>query len=195
MPESGKGSLKRTLTRATVTVLASHPHLRLAKVADGARDNWSFLTDQLPPGVEVLDYFHAVEHLTRALAAAYGESSAEFQRMHKRLRHKLRDDDQGVEKVIRSLRHLAKKHPKRKALRTELAYFRRNRHRMRYAQVSGMRWRNHGGQAVLTFRALQQSGDFDLAWRLLHHDRVGTARVQQELPPAERPRLIRQVAV
>lgn len=221
MPESGKAGLKRTLRRATVTVLASHPHLRLAKVADGARDNWSFLTEQLASGVEVLDYFHAVEHLTRALAAAYGESSPEFQRMHRRLRHKLRDDEQGVDKVIRSIRHLATKHPKRKALRTELAYFRRNRHRMRYAQVaaqglpigsgvveaacktlastrmkrSGMRWRNHGGQAVLTFRGLQQSGDFDLAWRLLHQDRVGTVSVQQERPPAQPRRLIREVAV
>lgn len=155
------------------------------------------------------------------MAAVYGESSTEFQRMHKRLRHRLRGEDQGVEKVIRSLRHRATKHPKGKVLRTELAYFRRNRHTMRYASIaaeglpigsgvveaacktlasirmkrSGMRWRNSGGQAVLTIRGLQQSGDFDLAWRLLHQDGVGTARAQQESPPEDGLRLLGQVAV
>ncbi len=98
------------------------------KVADGALDNWTFLSQALPEGVEVLDYFHAVEHLSRALSAAYGESSREFHRIHKRLRHKLRDNDDGVEQVIRSLRHLAREHPRSKALRTELGYFRRTEH-------------------------------------------------------------------
>ncbi len=32
---------------------------------------------------------------------------------------------------------------------------------------SGMRWRIHGGQAVLTVRALIKSGRFDRAWNAL----------------------------
>jgi hypothetical protein len=94
-----------------------------------------------------------------------------------------------VEVVIRSLRHLHKKHPRRKVLARELAYFRNNRHRMNYAAVkvqqlpigsgvveaacktlvtqrlklSGMRWRHRGGQAILTFRALLQIDRFDRA--------------------------------
>ena len=78
-------------------------------------------------------------------------------------------------------------------LATELAYFRRYRHRMRYAQAqaqnlpigsgvveaacktlatarmkrSGMRWRQAGGQAILTLRALHQSVRFERAWKLL----------------------------
>lgn len=122
--------------------------------------------------------------------------------MHKRLRHKLKDNVNGVQQVIRSLRHLARKHPRRKALRTELAYFRKNRARMQYAAVSaqglpigsgvveaacktlastrmkrsGMRWGHAGGQAILTLRSHQQSGEFDLAWNRLHRDRIG--RVQ-----------------
>ena len=39
---------------------------------------------------------------------------------------------------------------------------------------SGMRWRHSGGQAVLTFRALAQSNQFDRAWALLARDYKAT---------------------
>ncbi|MCF6298695.1 MAG: hypothetical protein L3J01_02335 [Thiomicrorhabdus sp.] len=32
---------------------------------------------------------------------------------------------------------------------------------------SGMCWKEHGGQSVLTFRALLQSNLFDSAWKIL----------------------------
>jgi hypothetical protein len=32
---------------------------------------------------------------------------------------------------------------------------------------SGLRWRHEGGQGILTFRALVQSGRFDHGWQLL----------------------------
>lgn len=66
-----------------------------------------------------------------------------------------------MEKVIRALLHLKNTHARKKKLATELTYFRRRRHRMRYAEAqanalpigsgvleaiermrrSGMRWR------------------------------------------------------
>jgi hypothetical protein len=48
------------------------------KIADGAADNWRFLSDTLFPGkgVELPDYFHASEHLNEAMEAAYGKGSA-----------------------------------------------------------------------------------------------------------------------
>ena len=206
MPECGKASLKQSLKGGLQALLGKWPDLSLVKVADGARDKWTFLSGALPDGVEVLDYFHGVEHLSRALAAAYGESFREYQRMHERLRHKLRDNEDGVEQVIRSLRHLAGKPPRSKILRTELAYFRKNRGRMRYAAVaaeglpigsgvveaacktlasarmkrSGMRWGEDDGQAILTSRSRQQSGEFDMTWNLLHKDRVGCVQMLRE---------------
>ena len=108
-------------------------------------------------------------------------------------RHVLRDDPDGVERVIRALAYLRSCHPRRQRLATELNYFRSHRHRMRYAEVaeqalpigsgvveaacktlvtqrmkrSGMRWRHEGGQAILTLHALIQSGRFDAGWVLL----------------------------
>jgi hypothetical protein len=136
MPEAGKQSLKESLKAEVSTMLALHPSLTLVKVADGARDNWTFLGSQLPEGEEVLDYYHAVEHLSRALAAAYGESSPIFQRQYQRLRRKLRDETDGAERVIRALRHLQQQFPRRPLIETELAYFRKNRHRMAYAALA-----------------------------------------------------------
>lgn len=41
----------------------------MVKIADWVDDNWSCLADELPDGVEALDFFHASEHLHAAVAA------------------------------------------------------------------------------------------------------------------------------
>lgn len=193
MPEQKKATLKEMLTAELGHVLSQRPGLTLVKVADGARDNWDYLGRELPDGIEVVDFYHAVEHLRVALIEAYGETSSKGLAQFEKLRHLLLEDQFGVDKVIRSLRHVRDSHPNRKRIQTELAYFRRNRDRMRYADIkaanlpigsgvteaacktlvtqrlkrSGMRWGDDGGQAVLTLRSLLQSGRFDRGWALL----------------------------
>ena len=61
---------------ATVSFCA-RPELRLTKVADGAADNWTFLSGALPAGDEAIDFFRASEHLHGAIAAAYGDGTRE----------------------------------------------------------------------------------------------------------------------
>jgi hypothetical protein len=193
MPESKKVTLKKSLLAELLTILQQRPDLRLSKVADGAEDNWTFLHDEVPEGPEVVDFYHAVEHLSAALAAAYGDGSLQTQRRLNDLRHVLREERDGATKVINALTHLRKHHPRSKCIATELGYFRKNRHRMRYAELaaegfpigsgvveaacktlvaqrlkcSGMRWGLEGGQAILTVRGWTQSGRFDKAWALL----------------------------
>jgi hypothetical protein len=194
MPESHKSTLKRTLLLDVTAVLAERPDLTLVKVADGANDNWTFLSSILPGGVEILDFYHAIEHLNAALASVHGDGTVEARKRFAALRFVLREEADGAEKVIRSLDYLRKRHPGNKDVAKELAYFRNNRHRMRYQQfaaeglpigsgvveaacktlvtqrmkLSGMRWGEDGGQAILTVRGWTQSGDrFDRAWALL----------------------------
>jgi hypothetical protein len=132
MPEKGKATLKEMLRQELEHVLAQRPDLTVVKLADGAKDNWRYLR-KLPKGSEVLDFYHAAEHLSAALDAAYGEGSAKSKAQFEKLRHVLRHDDDGIAKVIRSLAHLRRQHPRSKKIVTELKYFRRNRRRMRYA--------------------------------------------------------------
>jgi hypothetical protein len=193
MPEPNKATLKQQLTAEVMGALIQRPDLWVVKVADGAPDNWSYLSETLPFGSEVLDFYHATEHLGAALAAAYGEGTRSYQERWETLRTILRDDPQGVNKVIGTLERLRTRYPRRQAIHKALAYCREHRHRMRYADLqarnlpigsgvveaacktlvsqrlkrAGMRWRPEGGQAILTFRALCQSARFEHAWPLV----------------------------
>jgi len=217
MPESKKTTLKETLAAELAKVLAERPHLRLVKIADGARDNWTYLSEALPRGREIVDFYHAAEHLHAALAAAYGETSLKGRSQFEKLRHVLRYESKGVDKVIRALLYLRSRHPRSKKIAAELKYFRRNRRRMRYAgwarrklpigsgvteaacktlvtqrmKRSGMRWRHAGGQAILTLRGWAQSERFDRGWSLL----ANTYNKTVALPPKVTPMPRRRAAV
>lgn len=196
-PEAKKRTLKASLEAELLAVLRRKPDLKIVKVADGVDDNWTFLSKQLPDGDEALDFFHASEHLHAAVAAAYGDGTRETRYRFEQLRDALRDDHDGVDRVIRAIDYLRKKHPHRDRLRQCAAYFRKHRHRMQYAslverglpigsgvveaacktlvaqrlKLSGMRW-GRGAQAILTPRGWDQSDRFDEAWALLaaeHH--------------------------
>ena len=162
-------------------------------MADGAPDNWSFFAKELPPGGEVLDFYHAAEHLKRAMDVIHGERSRESLAAYRKYRDILLNDTEGVTKLIRHLRYQVKKHPQRKSLKTELVYFTRHQKHCQYATAkadnlpigsgvieaacktlvqqrlkrSGMRWDDEGGQAMLSFRGLLKSGRFDAGWKLL----------------------------
>ena len=175
-PEHKKKTLKEMLAAELLAVMRRAPHLTLVKLADGAADNWDFLcSTALPAGEEILDFYHASEHLHVAVAAAYGDATHETQYRSATLRETLRDEPGGVDKVIRALKHLATKHPRTKAIAQSLSYFRKHKKRMRYFEQrskglmigsgvveaacktlvtqrlkqSGMRWSVAGAQAIL----------------------------------------------
>src|SRR5215471_7253607 len=137
MPETNKATLKWQLTAEVMGALSQRPDLRVVKVADGAPDNWSYLGETLPLGVEGLDFDHATEHLGAALGAAYGEGTPPYQARVEVLRTVLRDAPQGVDKVIGALERLRTRYPRRQAIHKALAYFREHRHRMPYAHLRG----------------------------------------------------------
>ena len=193
MPEHKKKTLKTQLTQAIAQALAKRPSLTVIKVADGARDNWTYLEDTLAQGECVLDFYHASEHLFAAMEAIYGKGDPRTYTEHAKYRHILRDDEHGVDKVRRHLRYQLRKTPNKKAVKAEVTYFTRQRHRCRYAQLkaenkpigsgvveaacksivplrlkrSGQRWDDDGGQAILTFRTLVKSNQFGQAWELV----------------------------
>ena len=212
MPEKNKATLLDELKAEVNALLQQRPDLRLVKLADAARPNWDFLHKQLPPGVELIDFFHSAGHLKDALDLAYGENSPQSTAQFEKLRHVLRHDKRGVAKVIRSLDHLVHQHPRRTKLRTELKFFRRNRRRMNYAAMaaqglpigsgvveaacktlvtarlkrSGMRWREDGGQAILTLRSLAQSGRWQRGWALMAAHYVHAVSLPDNVIPLRR---------
>jgi hypothetical protein len=191
-PEPKKLTLKDTLRRDLAHVLAARPELKVAKIADAGGDNWEYL-ETLPQGPEILDFFHASEHLGDAIAAVHGDGTFATRHKFEFLRERLLTEDDGAAAVIAALAYLRKKHPRIAKLKTVLRYFRKNKKRMQYAKwkrdgfmigsgvveaacktlvaqrlkLSGMRWGRDGAQAMLTMRGWDQSNRFDDAWALV----------------------------
>ena len=205
MPERKKVTLCQQLEAECQSILPLRSDLRVVKLADGAKENWRFLskmdlgvdTPTIPP-VEIVDFYHACEHLKRACDAVWREGNTRGKAEFERLKTLLKEADDGVERVIRSLKYRTgrARGRRRERLKTELTYFRNQRHRMHYAQYlrqhlpiasgvieaacktlvtqrmkgSGMAWTQDGGQAILSFRSLIQSQRWERAWSLLRED-------------------------
>lgn len=205
MPEQRKVTLQEQLQEETAAVLAVRPDLQRVLLADGAEHNWRLLSevDQacgIPPepSIEIVDFYHACDHLKEGCDAAWGESTPRSKAEFERLRTLLKEADNGAERIIRVLKYhrdRASGH-KRERLEAQLTYFRNQKHRMRYAEYirkglpiasgvmeascktlvtqrmkqSGMSWTQIGGQAILTLRSLIQSDRWQHAWELLRAD-------------------------
>ena len=148
---------------------------------DGARPLWKYadntpLFDDYEKGV---DYCHTLEHLSLASEALFGKSSPEAKAWYDTYRKILLEKDNGAQRVLRSMDYYAKTQTlsadRRKALATQRTFFRRNKHRMNYADFrrrglpigsgpveaacktlvkarmcrSGMRWSRQGGENIL----------------------------------------------
>jgi len=206
MPEYKKTTLCAQLEAECQSVLALRPDLKVVKLADGAEENWRFLDNlalNLPPHfinqieqVSITDFYHAADHLKKACDAIWNNDAVRSKARFECLRTLLKEKDGGVELVIRSLKHHVSQASGRRQelIKTELTYFRNQRHRMQYAHYltlglpigsgiveaacktlvtqrlkqSGMSWGQTGGQAILTLRSLTQSKRWRQAWKLLH---------------------------
>ena len=117
MPESGKLTLKAQLASEVAHIRRARPEIGIVAIADGAADNWTFL-ETLSPETEVIDFWHACEHLQTA--SDHAVAPGWFEKYREILRH----DPRGVAKVIRALRHLrdAAAAPDRAETERELAF-------------------------------------------------------------------------
>jgi hypothetical protein len=203
-PEKSKLTLRGQLQAEAQAVLALAPRLRLVKLSDGARAHWDYLArldlgERVPPPEtwEIVDFYHACDHLHHALTLVWGECTPKGRAEFERLKTLLKEADDGVEQVIRHLQYRRRRARgnQRTGLTKELRYFRHQRHRMAYAtylrhrlpiasgvveaacktlvtqrlKQSGMRWSPIGAQAILTLRSLIQSDRWAAAWDLLRH--------------------------
>lgn len=110
-------------------------------IADGADWIWSraeILRQQaeIPAEkwVEAIDFYHASEHLHAAVALCRSRSAKERQQLYEQLRHTLRTDPQGGERVIHRLQQEAVTR-RGKKMKKALAYFEKHTARMAYPDL------------------------------------------------------------
>lgn len=145
MPEHKKATLRHQLTAECQHILSQAPHLTVVKLADGAPDNWDYLSTLelgLPPSaladlqqIEIVDFCHAADHLKGGCDAIWPHDPDKSKAKFETLRTTLKEGEGGADTVIRSFRfylgRLSGKH--KEALQTELTYFLNQRPRMDYA--------------------------------------------------------------
>ena len=161
-----------------------HARLRVV-IGDGAPWIWNIADEMFPDAVQIVDLFHAKQHLWDVAKAIYGPGTDMAGRWAKRRRDEL--DDGRIGAVVRALR----RHAGRDEARRCIDYVQRNRHRMRYpaframglcvgsgvveagckhvvgtrCKRPGMHWSVAGVNAIAALRCAVLSNRFDDFWR------------------------------
>jgi len=145
--------------------------------------------EHFPEAVQIVDLFHAREHLANLGKLVYGPSRSKAKGWTEA---RVRDlDDGAVEKIIAAMRRLKPDGDSiQEEIRKAIGYFETNRERMRYANFrkqglfvgsgvveagcktivgqrlkqSGMRWTVRGANAIIALRCCQISGRWEEFW-------------------------------
>jgi len=181
--------------------LAVERHLRdpnhrkpLICLMDGEEPLWSAKEEWLDRAVEILDFFHVLEHLWKMRRSLPKACKAEdFVEHHARmiLEGKV---DYAVRNVGRLIQKWKLRGKAKAEMKRGIGYFRRNRERMRYdeylakgypigsgvaegtcrnlvkdrMELTGMRWERRGAQAMIYLRALYLNDEWNsfIAYRI-----------------------------
>lgn len=155
-------------------------------IGDGAKWIWNLAGDRFPNRVEILDYYHATEHLWLCANEVFGETSEKAHEWVAEQETRLLDDRAGeVIEIVRLLKDRLRAKHKRKTLDDLAGYFQANIGRMRYKTYlqmglsigsgavesavkhvvqsrmkrPGMRWQNDGADSMIALRCLYRSTD------------------------------------
>ena len=158
--------------------------------SDGADWIWEIADQRFRGAVQIVDFYHACEHLSALCGAVCPDTDGEqFAKLFKTRRDMLRK--WGVDSMIRFFRDVAQGHPRKTEILAELAYFEKHRKRMQYrhfrkkgyfigsgviegsckclvnqrCDLAGQRWHPESSQKVLRIRAAVQDGLHDVYWR------------------------------
>jgi hypothetical protein len=115
------------------------PETPVAALGDGAHWIWEQYARHLPHRVEILDFYHACEHLGNVAAARYGAGTPAAAAWMKRIKESLRRD--GPALLWRSLRRWQPDtEGAREIKRQEWGYFTANQARMNYPEYLRAGW-------------------------------------------------------
>ncbi|NNN05052.1 MAG: hypothetical protein HKL90_04045 [Elusimicrobia bacterium] len=117
-------------------------------ISDGAQSLRTFRQDHFPEATFILDWYHAVEHLSGCSKAAFGEATDESVAWYKRMKTKLwmGDLDGVIGAIDKESNRVGKPQPKensgspRVILHRDIGYFSENREGMDYPRFRAEGW-------------------------------------------------------
>ena len=168
---------------------------RVVLLGDGAAWVWELGRVNFSCAIEILDYYHAREHLSRLIEALVGTGTPAAAKLQARWESWLWNGE--VSRLLKTARQRSRAggDAPKAAVATELGYFDKNRARMRYgefrqqglfigsgvveagcktvvgqrAKQSGMCWSEAGLLAVLHTRCALLGGQLDAFWDSWNH--------------------------
>jgi len=167
----------------------------LVFVADGAEWIWNRVRDlRNDNSVEILDFYHAAEHLSDTCKQLYGEQTPRFHEKYRRwLKAVYRGKASEVIVELKGILNATRVVAKRRILRNQIDYLKANLQRMNYPRyrrrklpigsgtvesacknvigsrmkLGGMTWSPRGADGMLHIRSSLESGRFDSDFRAL----------------------------
>jgi len=186
-PEYGKEKFKERLSREIQRVKEQFPDVLYIGLADGAKDNWTFLkkyTNRL-----LLDFYHAREYISKAASAIFGRDQTNRKIWEDDFSHDLKHKQGTAGRLIKELQkqraNLDKKNfiERDEEIRQVITYYKNHKNKMSYARhikdnlpigsgvteaackvlikqrmcISGSRWKEDGASCVLALRTLKET--------------------------------------
>jgi hypothetical protein len=178
-----RGALEIVAWQGGLTGRALGVLRRVVVLGDGAVWIWNLASEHFGERIEIVDFYHAVEHLWAVARALHGPETAAGTAWAEARRHELRH--QGPEPVLRALAQVTPPTPEaRDLVRRARGYFRTNAARMAYPTFraaglpigsgavesaakhlvqqrmkrAGMRWSEPGARGLLALLAHRASG-------------------------------------
>ena len=159
-------------------------------IGDGAEWIWNLANEHFPGAVQIVDLYHARQHLWELARQLYPQDPANQRALIKFHLKRLLDKGK-IEKLVAALRALHSANPElAEKIRTEADYFETNTERMHYPKFrrqhlfvgsgvieagcktvigsrlkrSGMFWTVRGANAILALRCCHLNGRFEEYW-------------------------------
>ncbi len=182
-PEYGKNKFKEIFTREINAILEIVPSsANFVGIADGAKDNWSFLEDFVD--TQILDFYHASEYLADASKVINLRDKQKQIEWLDNACHRLKNDKDSALILLDEMKELESKQrvPKKikENLQRAITYFTNHHQQMNYAEainnnipigsgvtesackvlvkqrlcISGARWSHLGANCILKLRAV-----------------------------------------
>ena len=184
-PEYGKEKFKEKFSREIEQVKEKFPDVLYIGLADGAKDNWTFLrkyTKRL-----LLDFYHAREYISKAASAIFGRDQTNKKIWEDNFSHDLKHKQGTAGRFIKELEeqraNLDSKNfiERDEEIRKVITYYKNHKSKMFYARhikdnlpigsgvteaacktlvkqrmcISGSRWKDDGASCVLALRTLK----------------------------------------
>jgi hypothetical protein len=162
-------------------------------IGDGAQWIWNLVSEHFYASHQVVDWFHATEHLAEAAHILYDEHASKQRTWYRRWSNQLYLGH--GRKLVTALKSQATRQPdKAEPLRQQAQYFQNNLKRMHYLEMrmegypigsgmvesaakqykgrfcgAGMRWSRPGAERLIPVRTAILSKRFDKMWRLAYN--------------------------